>query len=854
MNSTVFNSNDRSVVNLSSSHLSEHHISLLQRGLKFCPTPPAPNAGQLREDMDRFHTRLRQIAYFDTMASNLNQSTSFISNTPVVPINPMASIEPFKHLKFKLKSNWRVPTGPVNLEAMIACNEQQYNARPIFKPSFRSNIDHLERKAMKELMGNKNIIIKPADKGSAVVVMDRIDYLKEGYRQLSDVKFYTRLDHDPTLDFRKEVSDFVEDMHQNGEIDESVQKYLMYDTYRTPQLYLLPKIHKGKNPPPGRPIISANGCPTENISQFVDFFLNPTCSSLPSFVKDTTHFLKLIKNLGQLPDGCTLVTMDVTSLYTNIPNNEGLTAARIALDTYRPQGNIKPTNASLIRLLEMVLTKNNFQFNGINFLQVGGTAMGTKVAPSFAVTYMGSFEKEHVYTYRLQPTLYLRYIDDIFMIWPHGLHELELFTHHMNNCNQHIQFTSEISSSEIPFLDTLVKLDRGTLTTDLYTKPTDSHNYLYYNSAHPQRCKDSIPYSQFLRIRRICSDNKDFDRHVVNLASHFLRRKYPIETIKDAALLAREQDRDTLLTQTEREPNSADKDKVFLITTYHPDDQCVPDITRHNWPLLGRNQATENLFHKKLTCGYRRPKNLRDLLCRAKVGKLPGDELADPTYDPTANPPVAPDPAPVPLRIAKKQTTMHDFLQKTSSETSISNTSSTPLPARATRIPGPVGSPGRKHKRGFPFCGATKACKYCPYLNKTGTIKSTTTGLTYPAMRNVSCRSSNVIYAITCTVCGKQYVGQTLLQLQERFSGHFGDIRRNDQTKPVGAHFTQAGHNRKSDIQITILEFIKKPPRSPQAIVIRHRVESKWTHTLRTLAPQGLNLENPKEYCSHNKK
>ena len=103
-------------------------------------------------------------------------------------------------------------------------------------------------------------------------------------------------------------------------------------------------------------------------------------------------------------------------LYTNILNNDGLTAARMALDKYRPQANIKPTNASLIGLLEIVLTKNIFQFNGVNFLQVGGTAMGTKVAPSFAVTYMGFFEKEHVYTYRLQPAIYLRYIDDIFII------------------------------------------------------------------------------------------------------------------------------------------------------------------------------------------------------------------------------------------------------------------------------------------------------------------------------------------------------------------------------------------------------------------------------------------------------
>ena len=192
-----------------------------------------------------------------------------------------------------------------------------------------------------------------------------------------------------------------------------------------------------------------------------------------------------------------------------------------------------------------------------------------------------------------------------------------------------------------------------------------------------------------------------------------------------------------------------------------------------------------------------------------------------------------------------KQTSMVDFLTAGTTKEQTDSTSTTSLPDRPTRIPGPVGKPGRKHNRGFNFCGATKACKYCPYLNKTGKITCTTTGKIHPAMKNVSCRSSNLVYAITCQVCGLQYVGQTLLRLMDRFVGHFGDIRRSDQSKPVGAHFSKPGHTRKDDVQITVLEFIKKPPRSPQATTIRHRVEFKWTHTLRTLAAQGINLENP---------
>jgi len=289
----------------------------------------------------------------------------------------------------------------------------------------------------------------------------------------------------------------------------------MNDTKRTPQLYLLPKIHKGITPPPGRPIISANGCPTEKISEFVDHFLNPTCKNLKSYVKDTTHFLKLIYDLGDLPNNCILVTMDVSSLYTNIPIDEGIEAAKLALMKHRSMPNIKPRNDSLIGLLSLVLKKNNFQFNGVNYLQIGGTAMGTKVAPSFAITYMGNFEEKHVYTYTQQPLMYLRYIDDIFIIWQHGVNDLTKFIDHMNSASPHIKFTTEKSYNQIAFLDSLVKIQGNKISTTLYTKPTDSHNYLVYDSAHPKKCKDSIPYSQFLRVRKICTTNDNFDKNIV---------------------------------------------------------------------------------------------------------------------------------------------------------------------------------------------------------------------------------------------------------------------------------------------------------------------------------------------------
>ena len=97
-------------------------------------------------------------------------------------------------------------------------------------------------------------------------------------------------------------------------------------------------------------------------------------------------------------------------------------------------------------------------------------------------------------------------------------------------------------------------------------------------------------------------------------------------------------------------------------------------------------------------------------------------------------------------------------------------------------------------------------------------------------------------------MCNLQYVGQTLLRLRDRFTGHFGDVNNSRQEKSIGRQFSQQGHQGVDDMRISVLEFIKNPPRSPQAVTIRNRVESNWIHLFHSLAPRGLNMENPKEY------
>ena len=120
-----------------------------------------------------------------------------------------------------------------------------------------------------------------------------------------------------------------------------------------------------------------------------------------------------------------------------------------------------PQNSYIIELSEVVLTNNHFEFNGKHYHQVSGTAMGTKLAPSYANLFITKFEEKYVYTYPLQPKLWKRFIDDIFLIWPHGMNSLLEFIDHLNTVHSTVKFTSDISHTEISFLDLTIYIKQS---------------------------------------------------------------------------------------------------------------------------------------------------------------------------------------------------------------------------------------------------------------------------------------------------------------------------------------------------------------------------------------------------------
>ena len=232
-----------------------------------------------------------------------------------------------------------------------------------------------------------------------------------------------------------------------------------------------------------RPIISGNNSPTEKISAFVDEHIKMMVPLIPSYVRDTPDFIKRIENFSHRGDFY-LVTMDVTSLYTNIPNMDGLVSIARSLIKHQPDFTLKYN--TLLELLKLVLHKNNFQFNGEHYLQIGGTAMGTKVTPSYANLFMARLEEKLLEKARtdlhVELPLFLHYIDDIFIIFPYSEAKLEEFMtliHELISQNHQIHWGTFTGRNHLPghICQTRLRftLHRPVCQRDTYTQLSTLH-------------------------------------------------------------------------------------------------------------------------------------------------------------------------------------------------------------------------------------------------------------------------------------------------------------------------------------------------------------------------------------------
>ena len=450
--------------------------------------------------------------------------------------------------------------------------------------------------------------------------------------------------------------------------------------------------------------------------------------------------------------------MDIKSLYTVIPNNDGFRALAHFLDKRQVK---EPSTAPLTRLAELVLTLNAFSFNGDHYRQVSGVAMGSKMGPNYACLLVGFVEDQILEQYNgFIPQLYRRYIDDVVDAAYCAREDLDNFVEYISNFRPALQFTHTITEDgDLPFLDIKLSISEERITTSVHYKPTDTHSYLHHSSSHPLHCKKSIPYSKLLRIRRLCSVERDFQQKAHEMCTFFEKRGYSRTALKhDLQRVSRVSRRDAIQAANVATNGT---ERIPLVLTYHPFNNHIKKILLTNFNILMNDETTKEIFPLPPLTSYRRDQNIRDIL-------------------------------------------VHTFMQSQSG-------------SQAGTYP----------------CGAPR-CRTCAHVSATTIIEGPRHNITI--REHFTCKSSNVIYCISCRRCPSLYIGETGRMLRERTGEHLRTITRNPPGFPVAEHFNMPGHGL-DDMEVRCIKQWKGTNTA------RRRDQMRLIFHLGTLRPHGLNVD-----------
>ena len=357
------------------------------------------------------------------------------------------------------------------------------------------------RAAAKSLRENEGIVVRRADKSNGYVILDRDDYREKLRNVLSDGSKFRSITKNPCDDLKKKINALI---NQAIEANQDARKVLrpVVGDYSPGYIYGNVKTHK-----PGskvRPIISQMTAPTyktaKQLNNVIKKYLPPGY-----MLKSTTEFVHLLE--GQSSEG-NLYSLDVESLFTNVPVNRTID---IICERVYNHATISPPpipKPVLKKLLTTCTTEVPFRdIDGKMYLQIDGVTMGSPLGPTFANFFMTEVETRALENIDDRPTVYCRYIDDIFLLCNEvTLQSLKSEMITISGLN----FTYETSiSDKLPFLNVLVQKNGDTFQTSVYRKPTDNGVCMNACGDTPNQYKASVIKGFLYRAKSICSDKKE---------------------------------------------------------------------------------------------------------------------------------------------------------------------------------------------------------------------------------------------------------------------------------------------------------------------------------------------------------
>ncbi|BHF76764.1 hypothetical protein SprV_0501986300 [Sparganum proliferum] len=385
----------------------------------------------------------------------------------------------------------------------------------------RATITKAEQSALKILRADTSIVILPADKGRSTVVMDKADYIQKANALLEDRQAYLPCDDEPMRRLVTQVDKTLADMQTSKAISKSVRLAIKPVDAAAPRFYGLPKVHKAGVPL--RPIVSLRGAPTFNLAKWLFRNLRSLTSDAGTTVCSATQFLERIKGM-RLTEDEVMVSFDVTSLFTSIPQDLAIKTVSELLESQYDETDVTVKRRHLVQLLRFCL-KTYFTFEGTTYEQIKGTPMGSPLSGFIAEAVLQKVETLVFSTYK--PKFWARYVDDTFVIIKRQM--VKEFHDVLNSVFPDIQFTMEAeANNQLPFLDVLVhRKPNGHLKTTVYRKATNTRQILSYHSKHPLSHKRSCVRTLYRRAETHCSEPDNRRSELRYLQRLFMANGYP---------------------------------------------------------------------------------------------------------------------------------------------------------------------------------------------------------------------------------------------------------------------------------------------------------------------------------------
>lgn len=372
------------------------------------------------------------------------------------------------------------------------------------------------------LKSHPNILVTRADKGQVTVLLNRHDYVDAGTDLLQDTTTYKNLSKNKNTTAQNLNNTLVKNWNNKKYISDQMARWLTTKTSTCPRLYLLPKIHKPVLA--YRPIVSSINGPLHELGKFIHKKLLPLTRDHFSYIKNSTHFKSLVQNI-MIPNDHILISLDVSSLFTNVPFS--LVESAINEKKEKIVGNVPPTE--IIKAVEIIMHNTSFSFDNKYYQQIFGLPMGSPLAPICADLVMQKLESCCLKKLDFKPIFYYRYVDDILLCIPKD--KIQSTVDSFNNYHPRLRFTFETEiNNRIPFLDALIIHENNKLSFDWYKKPTFSGRCLNFLSNHPLSQKIAIVINLVDRI--VSLSDKQFLKKNLRCARHILEMNgYPSEFV-----------------------------------------------------------------------------------------------------------------------------------------------------------------------------------------------------------------------------------------------------------------------------------------------------------------------------------